>query len=62
MIQVTQHTTQESKLSLSVNLSEQSIKQFQALLNRALNCAPEFGADWFELSSRLDQFIAKHNL
>ena len=31
--------------------------KLQALLDRALNCAPEFGADWFSLSDKLDQFL-----
>ena len=31
--------------------------KLQALLQRALNCAPEFGLDWFELSDRLDAYL-----
>jgi len=36
--------------------------KLQALLNRSLNCAPEFGADWFELSDRLDQFLTAQGI
>lgn len=36
--------------------------KLQALLDRALNCAPEFGADWFELSDRLDQFLTDQGI
>lgn len=38
------------------------ILKLQALLNRSLNCAPEFGKDWFELSDRLDQFLEQQNI
>jgi hypothetical protein len=38
------------------------ILKLQALLNRALGCAPEFGADWFKLSDDLDKFIGEQNL
>lgn len=31
--------------------------KFQELLRRSLNCAPEFGKDWFELSDKLDNFL-----
>jgi hypothetical protein len=43
--------------TLNVSFSEKDILKFQALLNRGLNCAPEFGKDWFELSARLDEFV-----
>lgn len=33
------------------------IRQLQVVLNRCLNCAPEFGSDWFELSDRVHKFI-----
>jgi hypothetical protein len=36
--------------------------KLQALLSRALNCAPEFGQDWFELSDRLEKFLEQHNI
>lgn len=36
--------------------------KLQALLNRSLNCAPEFGADWFALSDRLDQFLTEQGI
>lgn len=34
------------------------LQKLQALLNRSLNCAPEFGQEWFELSDRLNDFLA----
>lgn len=37
--------------------NKDDILKFQEILNRALNCAPEFGIDWFNLSSKLDRFI-----
>ena len=36
--------------------------KLQALLDRALNCAPEFGVDWFALSDRLDQFLSSQGI
>lgn len=36
--------------------------KLQALLDRALNCAPEFGADWFALSDKLDQFLTEQGI
>lgn len=36
-----------------------TIKKFRELLNRSLNCAPDFGSDWFELSDRVDTFITR---
>lgn len=36
--------------------------KLQALLGRALNCAPEFGEDWFALSDKLDKFLAAQNI
>jgi hypothetical protein len=36
--------------------------KLQALLDRALNCAPEFGSEWFELSDRLNQFLTQQNI
>jgi len=36
--------------------------KLQALLDRALNCAPEFGEDWFALSDRLDQFLISQGI
>lgn len=38
------------------------ILKLQALVNRALGCAPEFGAEWFKLSDDLDKFIAENNI
>jgi hypothetical protein len=46
--------------NVKITLTEKDMLKFQALLNRALNCAPEFGKDWFELSDRLDQFLLEH--
>ena len=46
--------------NIKITLTEKDMLKFQALLNRALNCAPEFGKDWFELSDRLDQFLLEH--
>lgn len=36
--------------------------KLQALLQRALNCAPEFGQSWFELSDHLDEFLRQQNI
>lgn len=36
---------------------KRELLKLQALLNRALNCAPEFGKDWFDLSAELDEFL-----
>jgi hypothetical protein len=38
--------------------SSEDIKSFYLLLQRSLNCAPEFGKDWFELSDKLEKFLA----
>ena len=38
--------------------SREDIQSFYALLQRSLNCAPEFGKDWFALSDRLEKFLA----
>ena len=40
-------------------VGHQDIVKFQEVLTRALNCAPEFGKDWFELSDMVDLFLAK---
>ena len=40
----------------------QDLQKLQALLNRSLNCAPEFGVDWFALSDRLDQFLTEQGI
>lgn len=37
----------------------ETIKKLDQLLDRSLNCAPEFGADWFELSDKVKEFILK---
>lgn len=46
--------------TLQLIFTGKDLLKFQALLNRALNTAPEFGKDWFTLSSRLDNFLASH--
>jgi len=33
------------------------LQEFLAILNRALNCAPEFNPDWFKLADGLEKFI-----
>lgn len=38
------------------------ILKLQALVNRALNTAPEFGAEWFALAEKLDKFVADQKL
>lgn len=38
------------------------LQKLQALLNRSLNCAPEFGEDWFALSDKLEKFLASQNI
>lgn len=38
------------------------LQKLQALLNRSLNCAPEFGEDWFALSDRLEKFMFANNI
>lgn len=34
------------------------LTKLYGLLQRSLNCAPEFGKDWFALSDKLEQFLA----
>lgn len=36
--------------------------RFKDLLSRSLNCAPEFGKDYFELADKLDTLIASNDL
>ena len=48
-------------LRFTVSGREDLLKLY-ALLDRALNCAPEFGADWFALSDHLAQFITDQNI
>ena len=38
------------------------IQRFRTVLGRALNCAADFDPAWFELSDRLDQFLANHDV
>ena len=45
--------------NISITLDLESQIEFYQLLQRALNCAPEFSKDWFELSDRLEQHIDK---
>lgn len=37
----------------------ETIKKFQELLNRSLNCSPEFGQDWFDLADKVEAFITR---
>ncbi len=37
----------------------ETIKKLDQLLDRSLNCAPEFGEDWFQLSDKVKEFIKK---
>ena len=53
--------TAEASLVTAVT-GRADLLKLQALLDRALNCAPEFGADWFELSDRLDQFLTDQGI
>jgi hypothetical protein len=63
---ITVHTypalTAQMEPSIKIELTDRDLLKFQALLNRGLNCAPEFGKDWFELSDRLDQFLLQHHV
>lgn len=36
--------------------------KLQTLIHRALNTAPEFGAEWFTLAEKLDKFVAENRL
>jgi hypothetical protein len=36
--------------------------KLQALIHRALNTAPEFGAEWFKLADDLEKFIAEQGI
>lgn len=38
-------------------IGKPDLLKLQELLNRSLNCAPEFGRDWFELSDKLEAFL-----
>jgi hypothetical protein len=40
----------------------EDLLKFKILLNRALNVAPEFGADWFKLCDKLEEFLERHNI
>ena len=37
----------------------QDLKKLQALFNRALNAAPDFGEDWFQLCDKLTEYLEK---
>lgn len=49
---------EESTLQFSL-VGLDTIKKFQELLNRSLNCSPEFGQDWFELADKVEAFIKR---
>lgn len=51
-------TQENSTLHFSL-VGLDTIKKFRELLNRSLNCSPEFGQDWFALADKVDSFIAK---
>jgi len=38
------------------------LQKLQALLNRSLNCAPEFGEDWFALADKLEKFMIANKI
>lgn len=40
----------------------EDLQKLNAILNRALNTAPEFGEDWFVFSAKLEEFMAKNNI
>ena len=50
-------TTFEPVLHLSF-VGVQELIRLKDLLSRSLNCAPEFGKDYFELADKLDTLIA----
>jgi len=65
MIHLTHHAAyngNEPVPAISIAFSGPELLKFRELLNRALNTAPEFGADWFQLTDKLDQFIASNKI
>lgn len=54
-------TQEEETLQITIS-GKQDLQKLQALLNRSLNCAPEFGADWFAMSAKLEEFMIKNNI
>lgn len=36
------------------------IQRFYDLIQRSLNCAPEFGKDWFQLSDGIEKLLDSH--
>ena len=44
---------------LHIDITGKDLLKLKYVLNRALNCAPEFGEDWFALSAKLDNFISQ---
>ena len=36
-----------------------TVQKFKELLDRSLNCSPEFGKEWFDLADKVEEFIAK---
>lgn len=49
---------EDSTLHISI-VGRTDLLKLQELFNRALNCSPEFGADWFELAGKLEEFLRK---
>lgn len=55
------HTPEDPAIRMWVT-GRSDILKLQALVNRALNTAPEFGEDWFALAAGLDKFITEQKL
>ena len=54
-------TNEEPTLQFTIT-GRADLLKLQALLDRALNCAPDFGDDWFALSDKLGQFLEEQNI
>jgi len=37
----------------------EQIAKFEKLINKAINCAPEYGQEWFQLADNLHSFLAR---
>ena len=55
------HSPEEPAIRMWVT-GRSDILKLQALVNRALNTAPEFGEDWFKLAEGLDKFVSENNI
>ena len=53
--------TEDATIQFTIT-GKQDLQKLQALLNRSLNCAPEFGADWFTLADKLEKFMIANNI